>query len=764
MSKRAGGVGRGVKHQQMGRQNARATRDRTDYQALLNQAANDFIDLNPKLDWNNPENFNQACKDFSEKFLPKYSSRKTRDSVATAIPRYSKKISLGKVALVTALVLAGLLTEAAAKDFQKDSEKALPDYDKKGDTVSRSSRVVATPSAPRHGNLRGAEIVPLSPPPHESRARELPAKPPINQYQLTDFIDSQRDPSNPTKMISLAPLTATYQTDPSGLLTLPDRFFYAQLSYVDFSHAKIGSNSTDAPACFEPCTDFQNSDLTGASFAGQGIRVSFENCKLDTADFSNSQGHVVIGEPIGVGTSETSVQRADFSGANIELRIASTSSNFTGTTFEGATLNQQTHIVSHRGTSSAVGLDLTGATVVLDTGERVEATSPLVITDGSDAALKISAHPGKALQTGAADRPIEVTLTSDTAACQDYHSTSVAPVALEEFAETLQQQLYGYNIAVTTSDSETSSSAVKSSMNLCTSGSPAGQYHTIVFPELSTQIIYDNALSPTDAQASVIEKVLRAFGMEPDTAVVYRMSSAGTDLPTQNPSYLPVMTHKYLQAFAGKNPALAGCTMSVGLNPGEFKIVAGDVEMSVDPKICGAGNALGYDCRFNQVVTAYDGQTQKMLIQDLGVSLNTIEKDGEIEGYVIAVDGASHVNGTVTTDTSHCPTPSPAESGGIGTVGIVGMSIAGAMLACVCAGYVCKKRKARGADQTPAVASAEGIEMTERVNVLNPLGDVVVEGAVDPDTNPPSTMVTDPHTDGDGTLARPTAPVRGTPT
>jgi hypothetical protein len=211
---------------------AQVAKDRADYQARLNQVAKDFVGLNPKFDYNDPENFKNAFTNFSENFLPGY-----KDFVFTPMPRAKGSRTLK--AFLFALVAANMVTAVRADFLQK--------------TVG--GELLTLPAAAPHGSLRSSSSLTAAPPTLPA-ARELPAKPYITQNQLVAFVNSQRA-SNPKEMISLAPLTDTYQTD-GGLAILPSLRSDGRkspLSNVDFSSAKMPRS-------------VQNADLSGSKMSG----------------------------------------------------------------------------------------------------------------------------------------------------------------------------------------------------------------------------------------------------------------------------------------------------------------------------------------------------------------------------------------------------------------------------------------------------------------------------------------------------------------
>jgi hypothetical protein len=704
MSKRGGEKIKGVGQRTMRRQEERVATDRADYQAIINQAAKDFVGLNPKLDCNDPENLAKAWKNFSEGFLPDYlpaqtSPQEYQDSVFTPMPRASGSRAL-KIWLL-ALVAANMVTVAGAELFRETHEEGL----------------LTPPATPRR-NLRGGKsVAPASPPPPPTvpAARELPAVPYITQDQLEDFVTSQRDPSNPKKIISLAPLLATYRTA-SGLLVLPayiagDYSEKLSLSNVDFNNATI-------PPFFE------NVDLSGAVMSGRQLRTSFEKCELKGAKLDHITGRVRI--------DASDAGEADFSDAAMRLEIGNGFSNFTKASFERAHLTQKDSIVApHRidaGSALVHGLDLTGATVTLldNDGNKVEtiaATSPLVASPMPETPLAPTIIPGFALQTGAPDREVEVTLKSNETECPDY-STALAPVELEEFAETFNNLFTGYNVVATTNSSAAEGSVVRSEINLYESSYSGASTSAKFFPQLKTRILFDKSLPPAEAQLKVMQKILSSFGMSADACQM--QVDGGQKLPPQNSSYLSVRTHEYLKIFAGRDPALAGCTLSVGLEPNQFKIVAGDVEMRVDQKFCGEGNEFGFTCKFNQKVEAtHSDRRGRWQIPDMDVSLNTIEKDGAVVGYVIAVDEMKKVDGAATgPDETRCPPPPPTPpKDSTATAGMDALYAFGglfaAVLVCCCGHCMHARCKSQRRDTGVRTASTpeEGIEMV----VTNPI-------------------------------------------
>lgn len=724
---------RGIGQRAMRGQEARVARDRADYQASLNQAAKDFIGLNPELDCNDPENLKKAWKNFSEDFLPDYfPSQKSEKFVFT--PTLGTSGSRASRTFLLVLVAAGMVTAVNAEIFQESLGGALTSGDKTDGDAVPTSQAVARAAGASHGNLRGDKIAVDAPPPPPSHpqpaARELAAV--ITLDQLASYVNSQRDPANPDKIISLTPLTATFRTDPrSGRLALPSNIGGS-------SAAKLPLQNVDWSAAAVAQTVFKNVDVSNGIMSNQDFRaagsglggVVFENSIVDKTNFGSVIGGVTF-------RGEISAKNAKFDGAQgLRLKVergnnAVATADFTGSTFEGAALNgvvvtptQANPTDPHHVTVS--GLNLVGSAVTVPTDakggtEVVAATSPLV----AEGVVANAAVPGAALQTGSTDRPITVKLQSNATECSADGSTSsaISTVTLEEFAKTLNEQFSGHNIVVTTGDSEAGASGVKSKINLCEGQVSSAASNAKLFPQLKTQITYDQDLSPADASIEVTEAVLRAVGMTPDASLikdqVYGMfmpSPINLDAPTQDLGYLPVMSHEYLQALAGKNPALAGCTMSVGLNPGEFKIVAGNVEMVVDPKICSKGNEFGYNCRFNQKVGAYDTRTGIALTYDLGVSLNTIEKDEKVVGYTIAVDGMRQVSGAVTEDEMRCPTPptptKPIGAPELGTIGIAAMSLVGVIIAyCICANNTHRCKRSAGTEARVEEAES-GIELT----------------------------------------------------
>jgi hypothetical protein len=421
------------------------------------------------------------------------------------------------------------------------------------------------------------------------------------------------------------------------------------------------------------------------------MATTFEGCTLDGTRLDGTTGSVVV-------KGGSSVKDATFAGAKISLRVDGPSI-FTGTSFAGAHLRQQYSITSSGVSSAEVqGLDLTGATVtVVDpyTGkekETVSATSPLVVPKTpEDTAFAVV--PGFALQTGAADRKVEIVLRSNETECESRGGTAIAPLELEEFVKTLDGWFAGHNIVATTKGSKASDSVVRSEINLCKDeGTIGARSDARVFPQLTTRISLDPRLSPAAAQLKAAEAVFRSLGRSFDTSTsAYRMfvGRYSKQMPPQDPKYLSVMDYKYLEALVGEDPALAGCTLSVGLKPGEFKIVAGNVEVVVDPKFCAEKNEFGFTCHFNQQATAVSN-TSPTWRTSLSASVNIIEdKDGNIKGYVIAVNGMEQVSGAGTNDTMHCPapptptpTPTPTQSDYAATYIAFGSLI--------CAGLICR--------------------------------------------------------------------------
>ncbi len=712
---------KGVGYRAMGKQAARVSEDREEYKSSLDQAAKDFVSLNPGLDCNDPENLERAWKNFVGNFSPNNPSQKLRKFVFT--PTLSSTNSRTLRVFLFALLAAGMVTKVNAEVFQENLGKDL--IGGGGDSVpapkSSATLPPPVPARVRSGNLRRRSHAPTLPSSSEPADRGLVAKPTITQSQLLDYVNAQRDPANPDKMISLAALTETFATDGDGLLVLPTLGEYSSASSpklplrnIDFTSARLRS------------AYFENADLSGSKMTGKNLGSSFllQNCDLSKTDFDRTSGSIKIS-----GTSDCS-----------------------GASFQGARFAQRFGVV-YPG-EEVTGLDLAGATVtVIDGGvvkETISATSPLVVGKESEEILKVAAVPGMALQVGAAGRPIEVKLKSDVERCPtSEHLSVVSPLKLEEFAKTLNEQFRGYNIAATTNSSEADgASVVKSEINLCET--PYGTSSDAkFFPQLSTQILLDKDLSPEGQQLALAESTFRAFGISPDashirdlTYKMYKETWPNPELPPQSPGYLPAMIHKYFEEFAGRDPALAGCTLSVGLNPGEFKVVAGNVEMAVNPKICDKENEFGFTCHFNQRAGAI---SNRMRVEDMSVSLSTIEKDGEVVGYVMAVDGMKQVAGVATADEMRCPPPptpptppappTPQRRRDETDMGVVFGAMFGSSIAAVCCCFAicCRRRRNPNPAAAPAIGMPPFPQRAVGAIAAQPAMEVVEAIVVNPD-------------------------------
>lgn len=699
MSKgKLGKEGRGVGQRAMRQQEKRVKTDRADYQ--LNQAAKDFVSLNPGLDCNDPENLERAWKNFVGNFSPNDPSQKLRKFVFT--PTLSSTNSRTLRVFLLALIAANMVTAVNAEIFQESLGRNLIGGEDSVPTPKSSAPLPPpVPARVRGGNLRGTTSVAAPEPPStEVPAREL--APTITQYQLESYINSQRDPTDPSKIISLAPLLAAgYKVDRDGLLILPSLRGGISLEeklpchHVDWGSAKINQFN-------------YNVDFTGGVAQGKKLgSVEFDNCELEKMDFSDTTGRIDI-----KGSIYGSTAGVKFDGAKLRLRVMAGAGDFTNSTFERAELDGHVTDPSkvNSGTSvpvRVVGLDLDGAAVTVSTNpanpaaagtETVTAVNPLVIK-ADDPVLSVAAVPGFALRTG----PVELTIESDTEKCSDYisNSSAISPATVEEFADAFKERFSIYNIAVTTNSSETGP-GIKSKFNLCQyDGVGGATSNAQVFPQLQTQIAFDRTLPLQAAKIKAVEEIGRALGMTPEASQILNptcimRTADGRILPTPDPEYSPVMMCQYIEALVGMDPKLAGCVSVVGLEKGKFKVVAGDVDLVIDPEFCGENSK--FTCSFNQKasLTCNGGRVQALQIPDMAVSLNMIEDEDENPvGYAIAVNGMKKVAGTAVEDEMHCPPPSPPvspTSGSVelGSIGIAAFSVIGAVSLYCCAAMAAK--------------------------------------------------------------------------